>query len=82
MATNEWYAVEVGGTTTDLISNLNALQNQGYEIFSVVIAPKGWTVVAWKAKTEDKPKEVPAAESQPPEPSRRGTILLHKGHKK
>lgn len=76
----QWYAVEVNGTVTDLMSNLNALEKQGYDIFSVVISPRGWTVVARMIKVEEKPKEKP--EEKPPEPHRRATVTLHKGHKK
>lgn len=76
---SEWYAVEVSGAVTDLTSNLNALDNQGYQIFSVVIAPKGWTVVARKPKGEQKPLAEEKAKEETP---RRGTVTLHKGHKK
>lgn len=72
----EWYAVEVSGGVSDLTLNLNTLSKQGYDIHSVVIAPKGWTVVASKVTRQDvAPVEDP--EVKP----RRGTVMLkpHKG---
>lgn len=67
----EWYAVEVAGAVSDLTSNLNTLTQQGYDIHSVVIAPKGWTVVAYKVTKQDiAPVEDP--EVKP----RRGTVVL------
>lgn len=75
----EWYAVEVSGSVSDLTLNLNTLEKQGYDIHSVVIAPKGWTVVASKVTKQD----VPVGEREKPEEMpRRGTVALHKGHKK
>lgn len=76
----EWYAIEVGGTVTDLQANLSTIDSQGWEIFSVIISPRGWTIVARKPKVEEKTLDEKPAER--PEPSRRGTVLLHKGHKK
>lgn len=68
----EWYAVEVSGSVLDLTQNLNALTQQGYDIHSVVISPKGWTVVACKVTRQDVPEEKPPEEAKP----RRGTVVL------
>ena len=54
VATNEWYAVEVSGTTTELTANLNAVEKNGYEIFTVIISPRGWTVIARKPVADEK----------------------------
>ena len=71
----EWYAVEVSGSVSDLTQNLNALSQQGYDIHSVVIAPKGWTVVACKPKHQDiAPVETPEVKPH------KGTVVLK--HKK
>lgn len=87
----EWYATEVIGTVADLTANLNALDNQGYEIFDVngmmVTNAHAWVIIARTTKaaeTEKKTTEAKPLEAPPTALPKvaRGTVTLHKGHKK
>lgn len=82
----EWYAEEVIGTVVDLTVSLNLLESQGYEIFEVngLLLPNahGWVIIARKEQPKQEQKIGPPPKAEDPQPPRRGTVLLHKGHKK
>lgn len=82
----EWYAEEVSGTTADLTVRLNALEADSYEIFDVngllLVNAHGWVIIARKELPKQEQKIGPPPKAEDPQPPRRGTVLLHKGHKK